>query len=70
MLTTRKHMSGRSATDLVSSADGDITTDELTSTGGFVSTYLYTDPLIDLLDESEQPQYCRRAEKLGEIRQR
>ncbi|WP_048075349.1 homing endonuclease associated repeat-containing protein [Haloquadratum walsbyi] len=57
-------MSGRSATDLVSSADGDITPDELTSTGGVVSTYLYTDPLIDLLDESEQPQYCRRAEKL------
>ena len=60
-------MSGRSATDLVSSADGDITPDELTSTGGVVSTYLYTDPLIELLDESEQPQYCRRAEKLGEF---
>lgn len=60
-------MTDRSATDLANGAIGDITADELTSTGGFLSSYLYSDPLIEVLDDEETPQYRRRAGKLRHI---
>lgn len=55
----------KSADELAKSAEGNIKKKHLTETGGIINTYLYDSPIIEHLDEDEQPEYIFKHDTKG-----